>query len=145
MCVLYVTRYSMKKRPEKNSSTASIPTFHNCLYHRNDVLRKLRRLTSPATWLFTNHLPQANHRKHQSSALPHFPWTSWPPFRKRYFQMPFREWTVMYFEDCSFGVQLTITQNWFRISGFRIQEMFIQYNYISNLFTYITHRLSWLG
>ena len=23
--------------------------------------------------------------------------------------------------------------------------MFIQYNYISNLFTYIAHRLSWLG
>ena len=30
-------------------------------------------------------------------------------------------------------------------SGFRIQEMFIQYNYISNLFTYRAHRLSWLG
>ena len=30
-------------------------------------------------------------------------------------------------------------------SGFRIQEMFIQYNYISNLFTYKAHRLSWLG
>ena len=29
--------------------------------------------------------------------------------------------------------------------GFRIQEMFIQYNYISNLFTYRARRLSWLG
>ena len=29
--------------------------------------------------------------------------------------------------------------------GFRIQEMFIQYNYISNLLTYRAHRLSWLG
>ena len=29
-------------------------------------------------------------------------------------------------------------------SGFRIQEMFIQYYYIANLFTYIAHRLSLL-
>ena len=29
--------------------------------------------------------------------------------------------------------------------GFRIHEMFIQYNCISNLFTYIAHHLSWLG
>ena len=30
-------------------------------------------------------------------------------------------------------------------NGFGIQEMFIQYNYISSLFTYIAHRLFWLG
>ena len=32
--------------------------------------------------------------------------------------------------------------NHFQDSGFRIQDMFIQYNHISNLFTYRAHRLS---
>ena len=26
------------------------------------------------------------------------PWTKWPPFRRRYFQMHFREWKVVYFD-----------------------------------------------
>ena len=26
------------------------------------------------------------------------PWTRWPPFRRRYFQMHFREWKVLYFD-----------------------------------------------
>ena len=26
-----------------------------------------------------------------------FPWAKWPPFRRRYFQMHFREWKFLYF------------------------------------------------
>ena len=26
------------------------------------------------------------------------PWTKWPPFRRRYFQMHFRQWKVLYFD-----------------------------------------------
>ena len=30
-------------------------------------------------------------------SLTHLPWTKWPSFRRRYFQMHFREWKVLYF------------------------------------------------
>ena len=30
--------------------------------------------------------------------LTHLPWTKWPSFRRRYFQMHFREWKVSYFD-----------------------------------------------
>ena len=32
-------------------------------------------------------------------ALIHLPRTKWPPFRRRYFQMHFREWKVLYFDE----------------------------------------------
>ena len=31
-------------------------------------------------------------------SLPHIPWIKWPPFRRRYFQMHFREWQILYFD-----------------------------------------------
>ena len=34
----------------------------------------------------------------------HFPWTKWPPFCRRYFQMHFREWKVFYFDKSSLKV-----------------------------------------
>ena len=30
---------------------------------------------------------------------PHPPWTKWPPFRRRYFHMHFREWKVLHFDS----------------------------------------------
>ena len=33
----------------------------------------------------------------RANELNHPPWTKWPPFRRRYFQMHFHEWKVLYF------------------------------------------------
>ena len=46
------------------------------------------------------------------------PWTKWPPIRRPYFQMHFREWKVLYFvktihSSLFLRVQLTVTR-WFR-------------------------------
>ena len=31
------------------------------------------------------------------------PWAKWPPFRRRYFQLHFREWKYLYSKVCSYG------------------------------------------
>ena len=38
------------------------------------------------------------HMKPAMVLLTHLPWTKWSPFRRRYFQVHFREWKVLYFK-----------------------------------------------
>ena len=90
------------KKSFVNSSTWNVFSFVIVFVRSLELLSYLT-LTDPvmmASLLFMHWLPII--------LLTHLPRTKWPPFRRRYFQMYFREWKVSYFnknftEVCSIG------------------------------------------
>ena len=79
---------------------------------------KNRACESNAAGRYPSRVSVTDHQIHSQTApltINLFLWTKWPRFRRRYFQMHFREWKVLYFDSnftevCSYG------SNWQHVS-----------------------------
>ena len=49
-------------------------------------------------WLFVYGMGAKIFMAHLYQSLTHLPWTKWPLFHRRYFQLHFREWKVLHFD-----------------------------------------------
>ena len=54
-----------------------------------------------------------------------FPWTKWPRFRRRYFQMHFREWKVLYWFRTWFALCLYDITHWGRVTHVCVNKLTI--------------------
>ena len=88
------------------SSSDVIPKDMGKLNGYQATLKHSKSLTCTYLWMYG--IPKLT-----------YPWTKWPPLRKRYFQMYFPEWKVLlfllkFYWSLFLSVLLKITKHWFR-------------------------------
>ena len=95
--------YTKSRKPKKLRNKCWFSIYRNLLSNAALVCNVWLLLVNGPIFLYLWHV-HLNPRMNQVLIIlrkyyPVSPLTKWPPFRRRYFQMQFREWKVLYFDE----------------------------------------------